>query len=225
MNEGFQFLEIIFLAMVAGFIALRLRGVLGRRTGHERPPNEANQRRRYEVEKNDDHVVQLDPGQSDSEDLEAEADNSLQGALTRIMVEDRDFSVNRFLDGSRAAYRLIVTAFADGDKTALQNLLNEHVFEDFAAIIDRREKNGQTATADIEGETEAEVAGAQFDDGVADITVKFVSQLIRVTRDEDGAVIEGHPTLAQETTDIWSFRRDVRDRDPNWLLVSTRSAD
>jgi len=225
MSEGFQFLDIIFLAMVAGFIALRLRGVLGRRTGHERPPQEANPRRRYEVEKGKDNVVQMDPGQGDVLDLDVEADTEGRGAITRMMVEDRNFSVDQFLEGARAAYRMIVIAFADGDKQALKTLLDDQVYDNFTTIIDRREQSGQSATADIEGDTKAEIAGANYDSGIAEITVKFVSNLIRVTRDEDGAVIDGHPTLAREITDIWSFKRDLRDRDPNWLLVSTRGAD
>lgn len=225
MSEGFQFMDIIFLAMVAGFIALRLRGVLGRRTGHERPPHEANQRRRYETDNAEDKVVPFDPDNERSQDLGVEEESPLHSAVTRIMVADRNFSVDGFLEGASAAYRMIVMAFADGDKQALRSLLADDVYQNFATIIDKRENAGQTATADIEGDTEVELEAATFDDGVANLTVKFVSRLIRVTRDEDGAVIDGDPTTAREITDIWAFERDVTSRDPNWLLVSTRSAD
>lgn len=225
MSEGFQFMDIIFLAMVAGFIALRLRGVLGRRTGHERPPHETNQRHRYETDNADDKVVPFDPNNEDSQDSGLEEESPLHSAITRIMVADRNFSVDQFLEGATSAYRMIVMAFADGDKQALRALLADDVYQNFAATIDKRENAGETATADIEGDTEVELAAATFDDGMAKITVKFVSRLTRVTRDEEGAVIDGHPTISREITDIWAFERDVTNRDPNWFLVSTRGAD
>jgi predicted lipid-binding transport protein (Tim44 family) len=225
MSEGFQFMDIIFLAMVAGFIALRLRGVLGRRTGHERPPHEADPRRRYETDGAEDKVVPFDPNNERGQDLGLEEESPLRSAITRIMVADRSFSVDQFLEGATAAYRMIVMAFADGDKQALRALLADDVYRNFAATIDKRENAGQTATADIEGNTEVEMEGAALDDGVAKITVKFVSRLIRVTRDEEGAVVDGHPTIPREITDIWAFERDTTNRDPNWLLVSTRGAD
>lgn len=232
MNEGFQFLDIIFLAMVAGFIALRLRGVLGRRTGNERPPRNPQDRRRFDADSNEDNVVALDNGRTDQEkaprqDADADADegSSLQATLTRIMVADRSFSVASFIGGARAAYRVIVTAFAAGDKATLNDLLNDQVCDDFSNAIDKREKQNQTAMAEIEEETSTELVGATFNGKVARVTIEFVSRLIRATKDSDGELVEGHPTLAQDVTDIWTFSREVKDSNPNWLLVSTRGAD
>lgn len=224
MKEGFPFLDIIFLAMVAGFIALRLRGVLGRRTGHERPPRNAEDKRRYETEETQEKVVQLAPHAA-ADPTGVEEGTPLAAVLTRLMVVDRKFTVESFLEGARAAYRMTVTAFADGDTETLRGLLDDQVYDDFASAIELRAKRDQTATADFEGETKAEIARAALDDGVAQVTVEFVSHLVRATRDQDGAVIDGHPTLAREVTDIWTFSRTIKDRNPNWALVSTRGAD
>ena len=227
MDEGFRFLDIILLAMVAGFIALRLRGVLGRRTGHERPPRKAQGRRRYESEDTQDKVGPLEPHASaaGADAPGIEEGTPLEEALTRLMVADRKFTVDSFLEGARSAYRMIVGAFADGDTNALRGLLSDQVYNDFANAIEQREKGKQTATADFEGEIKAEIVRAAVDSDVAKVTVKFISNLVRATRDEEGVVVDGHPTLAREVTDIWAFSHKLKDRNPNWALVSTRGAD
>ncbi len=227
MSEGFQFLDIIFLAMVAGFIVLRLKGVLGRRTGNERPPREGSQRQ-YEVDKKDDNVVPLDQRLTKTPEAAvpgAMAESPLQATLTRIMVADRNFSVDSFIEGSCAAYGMIVTAFAEGDKEALRGLLDDQVYNDFSAVIDRRAEQNQTASVEFEGETKADLVSATLTGKVAQITVKFVSDLIRATQDADGNMVDGHPSLAREVTDVWTFSRTLQDRNPNWYLVSTRGAD
>ena len=227
MSEGFPFLDIIILAMVAGFIALRLRGVLGRRTGHERPPNEVQDRRRYEAEDPNENVVPLEPRTDPAaRDSIGDGDGSpLEAVLTRLMVADRSFTIESFVEGAGAAYRMIVIAFAEGDSDTLKKLLSEQVYNDFNSAIENRAEHNQTASAEFEGDVKAEIVDAAFDGQTAQVTVEFVSHLVRATRDDDGVVIDGHPAIAREITDIWTFARDVSDRDPNWALISTRGAD
>ena len=227
MGEGY-FLDIIFLAMVAGFIFLRLRNVLGRRTGNERPP--PNQ------QADDDNVVALpDRGPAKQDDSLAKkadtrpeeeaalwADNSPIGAgLTKIKLADHHFEPSEFTDGARAAYEVIVDAFAKGDRDALRPLLSDQVFENFDAAMEERESKGQTLETKIVAIKATEIIDAELKDKVAEVTVKFVSEMVSVTRDEAGEPLPGQPIGTREVTDIWTFARDTRSRDPNWQLIET----
>ena len=238
MGEGY-FLDIIFLAMVAGFIFFRLRGVLGRRTGNERPP--ASERKPGEKSEDgaanqladDDNVVSLpdrsrikpdDDGANARPEEEAAlwADDSPIGAgLTKIKLADHRFEPGTFTEGARAAYEMIVDAFANGNRDALRPLLNEQVFENFVGAIDDREDKGQSLETKIVAINATEIIDAELRDKVAEITVKFVSEMVSVTRDEAGETLPDQPSGTREVTDIWTFARDTRDRDPNWQLIET----
>lgn len=241
MGEGY-FLDIIFLAMVAGFIFFRLRNVLGRRTGNERPPPSRRSREKSGDESDDqgaaneaagdDNVVALPdrshPGPAENADATPEeeaalwADDSPIGAgLTKIKLADHRFEPGAFTDGARAAYEMIVDAFAKGDRDALRPLLNDQVFDNFVGAIDDREDKGHTLETKIVAINGTEIIDAEMKDKVAEATVKFVSEMISVTRDEAGEVLPDQLGGTQEVTDIWTFARDTRDRDPNWQLIET----
>ncbi len=225
MNEGFQFLDIIFFAMVAAFILLRLRSVLGRRTGHERRPGDLLSRRR--AEKADDNVIQL----PDAEEVAAEpeddfadvTDKALAAGLTQIKVADPGFTREGFLEGARAAFEMIVGAFAAGDVKALRSLLADEVYERFAQAIRDREQEGRELETVLVSIDDAEIVEAGMNGRLAFVTVRFATHQINVTRDADGAVVEGDPQAAVEVIDLWTFERNTRARDPNWRLVATRS--
>lgn len=223
MNEGFQFLDIIFFAMVAAFILLRLRSVLGRRTGHERRPGNPLSRRR--AEKSDDNVIQLpDAEEAEPEDDFADVtDKALAAGLTQIKVADPGFTREGFLAGARAAFEMIVGAFAAGDAKALRSLLADEVYERFAQAIRDREREGRRLETVLVSIDAAEIIEAGMNGRLAFVTVRFASHQINVTRDADGAVVEGDPQTAVEVIDLWTFERNTRARDPNWRLVATRS--
>ncbi len=226
MDEGFRFIDIILFAMVAAFIVLRLRSVLGRRTGHERRPLKPMQR---QAEVPDDNVIPL-PDRSESE-LEAEAarvagvNGDAAAGLAQIKIADPRFSTSDFLSGARGAYEMIVGAFAGGDTAALRPLLNDDVYQNFEGAIREREARKQTLSSTLVAIKSANIVAARMSERDAEITVEFVSDIVNVLSDASGAVIEGDPTKAHEVTDLWTFHRDPHSSYPNWTLVETGSAE
>ena len=144
--------------------------------------------------------------------------------LQALARADRSFDPKHFMQGAKAAYEMIVTAFAEGDRKALKQLLSREVFDSFSAAIGERERNGETVEFKFVGISNAEIIDAELAGKMANITVKFVSDLITATRNRAGEVVDGDPTQIRDVTDIWTFSRDVTSRDPNWRLVATSSA-
>ncbi len=230
----FDIYTIIFLAL-AVFIFLRLRSVLGQRTGRERPPYDPFSARDARAPAND-KIVSL-PGRNaeaaakSAETVEpsdrwkgiAETGSPTAGGLDAIARADASFDAKHFVAGARGAYETIVGAFAAGDKRALKNLLSRDVYEGFEAAIRDRELKGQTMESRFVSLDEAEITGAELRGSTAQVTVRFVSQLISATRDRAGTVIEGNSEKVTDVTDVWTFARDVSSRDPNWKLVATEA--
>ncbi|MFQ5938443.1 MAG: Tim44/TimA family putative adaptor protein [Alphaproteobacteria bacterium] len=231
MNEGIQFIDILLFAGVAAFLIWRLRGVLGRRTGHERHRPGSLARRVTESEEGgSDRVIPL-PDRSDSEGAEAlepaEKDSAtpLDAGLARIQLADPDFNPEDFIKGAGGAFGIVVEAFAAGDAGALRPLLSDDVYDNFTTAMKARQSAGQTLETTLVGLNSAELIEAHMRDYTAFVTVKFVSEQINVTRDAEGAVVEGDPNHIATVTDIWTFARNTRSRDPNWTLVETRSSN
>ncbi|MSP67156.1 MAG: Tim44 domain-containing protein [Alphaproteobacteria bacterium] len=222
MSSGFQFIDIIFLAMVAAFIILRLRNALGRRTGRERPrpdpfePKPAAEGR--------DTVVALPerrgPGPRTAP-ADIAAGDPLGAAYTQIRLADANFAPDSFVAGARVAFEMIVAAFAGGDKAKLGSLLAPDVLADFSRAIDGRLSLGETMTTTLVALHDATIKEAKMDGGRAVVTLRFASEQVSVTRDADGKVVAGDPAAALRVTDLWTFARDTRSRDPNWQLTAT----
>jgi predicted lipid-binding transport protein (Tim44 family) len=230
----FDIYTIIFLAL-AVFIFLRLRSVLGQRTGRERPPYDPYSARDTVRTATSEKVVAL-PGrtpdtQRTAEPAEvpdrwkgiAEPGSTVAGGLDAIARTEPGFDAKHFLTGARAAYEMIVTAFAAGDRRQLKNLLGREVYEGFEAAITEREQRGETAETRFVSIDSADIIGAELRGKTAQITVRFVSKLISATRDRSGNVIDGNPDKVTDVTDVWTFARDVSSRDPNWKLVATEA--
>jgi predicted lipid-binding transport protein (Tim44 family) len=231
----FDIWTIIFLA-VAVLIFVKLRTVLGQRTGRERPPYDPYSARDAVRGATNDNVVTLpgrggEPVQASVEASEpaerwkgiAEAGSAVAAGLDAVANEDKSFDVNHFVTGARAAYEMIVLAYAEGDRRALKNLLSRDVYEGFEAAIRERENKGETVESRFVAISKSDVTGAELRGRTAQITVRFVSQLISVTRDKSGNVIEGSPEKVTDVTDVWTFARDLSSRDPNWKLVATEA--
>ncbi len=225
MSGAFDYFEILILAMLAVFLIYRLGSVLGKRTGHERRPTDLFQRTQEGAGAPDDNVVSL-PGRDEARDeaVEAAMREMPHGeGLAAIHHVDPSFDPQQFLDGARAAFEMIVVAFAQDDEKTLRNLLSDSVFQDFhAAIEDRRSRKEKLETT-LVGIDTVEILEAGLEDHNAVVTVKFVSQQANVTYDTEGTVIAGDAQTVAPITDIWTFQRDTRSADPNWLLVATRS--
>jgi predicted lipid-binding transport protein (Tim44 family) len=225
MNEGFQFFDIILFAMVAGFILLRLRSVLGRRSGNQRRrPNFLSRR---QVEDDSDKVIPLPDREGQAadagDDFADVSDTALAAGLTQIKLADPGFGRKDFLEGARGAFELVVDAFAAGDSKALRPLLADDVFEPFAKSIRDRDTAEHTLETIVVSIDSSEIIEAGMNGRTAFVTVRIVSQQINVTRDAEDSVVDGNETTAVEVVDIWTFERDTRSRDPNWKLVATRS--
>jgi predicted lipid-binding transport protein (Tim44 family) len=236
MPDVFDIYTIIFLAL-AVFIFLRLRSVLGQRTGRERPPYDPYSPQDA-VRRPIDKVVPMPQRPADVAPRPAEAapetsadrwkdvteaDSPAAAGLDAVAAADPDFDGKHFIAGARAAYEMIVTAFAGGDRRQLRNLLSREVFDGFDTAITERERRGETAESrfvSIDGST---VTAAELRNKTAQITVRFISKLISATRDRSGAVIDGNAEKVTDVTDVWTFARDVSSRDPNWKVVATEA--
>lgn len=227
---------IIFLAL-AVFIFLRLRNVLGQRTGSERPYERVN--RDAPRPADNSNVVPLPGTVIDQAPLApgelapavdrwkgiAEPGSALAAGLDAVAAQDSTFDPQYFLTGARSAYEMIVQAFASGDRRALKDLLSKEVYDSFDAAIRAREQAGHTTETRFVSIDKAEFVAAEQRDRIANLTVRFVSQMITATRDKAGTVVEGSPDKVTDVTDIWTFARDTSSRDPNWKLVRTESME
>jgi predicted lipid-binding transport protein (Tim44 family) len=234
MNQAFDPLNLLILA-IAVVVILRLRSVLGKRTGNERPPVDpyATQRR-AEKPQAPGNVINLPQRENAPETTGpqplpaepvwsgyAEAGTTVAQGLEKIAGADSQFSTKIFIDGAKVAYEMVVTAFAQGDRQSLKNLLSRDVYEGFAKAIDEREKAGQILESRFVGIDKADLVAADVKGKRASITLRFIAEFISATLNKVGEVIEGDPKQVRQITDVWTFERDTSSRDPNWKLVAT----
>jgi predicted lipid-binding transport protein (Tim44 family) len=236
MQNVIDIYTIIFVAL-AVFIFLRLRSVLGQRTGRERPPYDPYSARDAVRGSTGDKVVTLTPRaieQPPAPPAEpadpvdrwkgiAPTGSAVAAGLDAIVAADKSFDPRHFLTGARAAYEMIVLAFAQGDRRTLRDWLAKDVYDSFDSVIRERETRGETTETRFVSIETAEPAAAELRGRTAQLTVRFLSHLVSVTRDKSGNVIEGNPDRVTEVTDVWTFARDVTSRDPNWKLVATEA--
>lgn len=219
-----KIIDILIFAMIAAFLVFRLRSVLGKRTGNERPPHDPYSSDKAPGAANDagegDKVVSL-PDRSKRDDIPADAP-AAEG-LRAIREADPGFSVEEFQGGARAAFEMIVASYAAGDRETLRPLLSDEVFKNFEDAIKAREAEGHVMEATLVGIREAEISEAYTEGRVAFVTIRFVSEQIEVVRDGEGNVVSGDPSRVTTVTDIWTFARNTRSRNPNWTLVATET--
>ena len=229
--EGFQFIDIIILAMAAGFIVLRLRSVLGRRTGHE-PTAESRDSREGTLAHNPDNVVPLPlptlrrSRESILMDIEpAYQGTPLETGLVQIKMSDPGFSASAFLEGAAKAFELIVAAYAKHDTDTLKPLLSPDVYARFAGAIQEREERGEVLETELVVLKPPRLEGVEVRDNRAIVDVRFQSEQANIVKDKTGAVIEGDRDHVDSVTDVWTFARDLTNANPNWLLIATRSLE
>jgi predicted lipid-binding transport protein (Tim44 family) len=218
--------------------------VLGKRTGHDKRPDfdPFTQTEDPAGDAADDKVSKLPDrgparaagGQPLGEDevietgfpeepAEAIADTPLSAGLTQIKLADGNFDPAQFVEGARGAFEMIIGAFAAGDAKALRPLLANDVYDDFSGAIKAREEKKEVLETTLIGITSAELIEPEMQQQTAFVTVKFVSEQVNVTRDAENRIVDGDPNHVTKVTDIWTFARNTRSRDPNWALVATRS--
>lgn len=212
-------IQILVLAGIAIFLILKLRSVLGSRDGFEKPaaPREAPRA----LSRGDLEVIEGGP---DRDIIDHVPENSAAaGALAQMKAAEPSFAVTPFLQGARQAYEMILMAFQHGDLGPVRGFLSDEVAASFAEVIESRERDGLTIEASFVGLKEMTLEEATFDSasGMAEITVRFVSELSSVVRDRAGEVVEGSPTAIKRQSDLWSFSRRMGASDPNWQLSAT----
>jgi predicted lipid-binding transport protein (Tim44 family) len=238
---------LLFLVL-AVVIFLKLRSVLGRRTGHEEARFERYKAQKEASQRNgklagQDKVVTLPRREREeveerpTAELKVQADNEqrvkdfapgnadMTKGLLDIVRSDSAFDPNHFVQGAKAAYEIIVTAFAEGNRKTLKDLLSSEVYDGFSSAISDRESRGEQIDQSFVGIKSADLVEAELKGGIAQLTVKFVSELISATRDRGGEVTAGDPKRIREVTDIWTFAREAMSRNPNWKLVATQAAN
>ena len=209
---------IVILALIALFIGFRLYAVLGERSGHEQPilkPADPDAR----VEARLAPVSPVAPSTIDGSDM-AYVPTAGPG-VRALLALDPQFNVGHFLDGAKAAYRLILEHYWKGDLAAVEDHIDAHVRDAFGAAIAERAASGDVLDNRLVAIDQAVISGCTVERKVAEITVRFESDIAAVTRNANGDVIAGSLSDAVQTRDLWTFRRDVASRDPNWLLVET----
>ena len=237
MDEFFDLPTLIVIGL-AIVILFRLRSVLGTRTGTEKPPVDRFRRDpAKDAGKADDTVVQMRPRPVEPRDdddaerrarkLETEIETHSRGnaelaeSLRQVIEVDPSFSPKGFLEGAKAAYEMIVTAFAAGDKKTLRNLLEKDVYDGFERVIDEREAAGHTIDFTFVGLPRIEISDASADRKLEQVTVRFHAEVVSATRAKDGTLIEGNADQVANIADEWTFARSPKSRDPNWKLAAT----
>lgn len=222
MGNGFQFFDIVLLAMIAIFLILRLRNVLGRRNGNEKHHDDlfSGPDRR---EERDDASTHGESGDNVVPMPARRAGDA--GAIAQIQAIDPSFSQQNFLNGARMAFEMVVEAFAHGNKETLRPLLSREVFGNFSQAIDERERSGEAEERTLVGIRSAEIVDAALEGRMAYVTVKFISEEVSVLRNASGEVVSGDPNRIIDVTDVWTFARNMESSDPNWQLVATESPD
>ena len=195
MNYSFEYIDIILLAMIAGFIFLRLRGILGKRTNIH--------------EKLSTYVKQETQKETANKNLENQTFD--------------DSAKQKFLNGAKAAYEMILTSFAKGNKNVLKPLLNKEIYQNFSDEIDHRKKENIKSELTFVGVKSAKIKNFEKKDNIYTFTVDFVSEIITCKKDKNNKVIEGNPDIIKTVNDVWKFSKNMWSHNPNWYLVETQA--
>ena len=197
MSGHFGFIDIILLAMFAGFIILRLRNILGRKTGHQGKPINRYFPKGMEVLKDIENNEAIKTGNVDDE------------------------TKKQFLKGADVAYEQIITSFATGDKKSLKGLLGKELFNNFSGIIDERQKQQLKYETTFIGVKSSKILEFKKIENIYKVTVNFVSEIITCVKDKNNQVIEGNPDIIKTANDVWKFSKNMWSQDPTWYLVET----
>lgn len=220
MNEGFPYTDLVLLALVAGFILLRLRSTLGHNA--ELPETPLPRQPQPEIQPEQLVAQQQMADDEDASYIAANLPESLADKIKEVRRIDPSFRARAFLEGAKMAFEMVIDAFSKGDRKTLKLLLAPAVFNGFNDEINRRKAANTTHETTLIAITSAEMADASVAGSTVKITVKFRSEQVNLVRSNDGAIIEGDPSEIEQVDDVWTFERDAKSNDPNWRLVATQ---
>ena len=206
------FIDIIIFAVIAVLLVLRLRSVLGQRSGYDEQPSRDNR-----FDKGSADVISIDSGRR--------ADIAEGHGLDALRKADSSFSEKQFMNGAAAAFEMILSAYAEGDLAKLKRLLGYDLLQSFTQSVQQRGQDGEVLSITLDELRDVRIVGAKVFDNTASVTVEFQSTQTRILTDKDGATIEDEDTGTRDLIDIWTFERDLTLSDPNWKLAETESPD
>ena len=226
MSDGLPYADIIILALVAGFILLRLRSVLGDKTGNDNPSY--FQKPTTPPPERQQAIVQLDEKAVKAK-ARPEPDVFLAQVKTPVVVEginaikarDPEFMASHFVEGARGAFEMVFDAYNKGDRDTLRFLLAPDVFEQFSQALTERDAQALKPETTLVSVTPKDITAADMTGNVSRLTVLFSSEQVSVVRDETGKIVEGDPSELQVVEDEWTFERDVTSKSPNWKVIET----
>ena len=195
MSYSFEYIDIILLAMIAGFIFLRLRGILGKKTGYE-------------------------------EDISSSFPHDVPESKSPVNLESNSFNEEakqEFLKGAKVAYETIITNFSKGNLKDIKILLDDNIYKQFDEAIKEKEKNHVTSETTFIGISSCEIKEQNKKNNMLEITVEFVSEIISCVKNNKNEIISGDPQKIKKVHDIWTFSKDTRSTNPNWLLIDTQA--
>ena len=195
MNYSFEYIDIILLAMIAGFIFLRLRGILGKRTGFDG---------KLSTDFNEDFSNEVVKKKLDNQVFDENAQKD-------------------FLKGAKIAYETIITNFALGDLKNIKSLLDKNIYNQFNDAIKERKEKGYISETTFIGINSALIKEHQSKNNILEVTVDFVSEIISCSKDKDKKIISGNPDVVKKVYDTWKFSKDIKSTNPNWLLIDTKN--
>lgn len=223
MSEGVAYADLIILALIAGFILLRLRSVLGQKNGDE-TDFMAKMKPMADIA---EPVVQVSdrslkkPKEETDDYLNTLKDSHIIAAMAAIKAKDPQFSAGWFLNGAHHAFEMVFEAFNKGDKQTLQMLLSDTMYQQFLEEIEAREKQDNKTESTLVSIESKDIAAAAVKGSMAQVTVKFVSEQIHVVRSRQGEIVEGNPSQLSRVEDEWVFERDLGSKNPNWKIIET----
>jgi predicted lipid-binding transport protein (Tim44 family) len=224
MDGGFQIIDILLFAVLALFLVLKLGSVLGRRGNDENRHADPYRISGRQPPPQDTNVVTM-PERKKLTPEELSSMDPLEAGLAQIKAADPSFREKEFVKGARAAFEAILEAFAKCDLGMLKTLLDKSVYENFANAIEERRKAKQELETTIVGIEQSEIVKAEMDGDIAHVTVKFVTEQVNALKDAAGEIVDGDAANVVKVTDLWTFSRNVRSSNPNWLLVATSSEE
>ncbi len=225
MSEGFPYADIVILALVAGFILLRLRSVLGQKGDNDKP--DFLQSSKISIIK-DDPIVQLSDKSLKPKPLmdldpyvSSIRDSNILQAIKDIKAKDPLFNTTSFIEGAKMAFEMVFDAFAKGDKQTLSMLLSQEIYNDFLRHIDEREKQENKPETTLLSVRVKEILRANLDKNNARFTVSFESEQVTIERSRSGEIVSGDPSDTHHVNDEWVFERDITSKNPNWKIIET----
>lgn len=226
MSEGFPYADIVILALVAGFILLRLRSILGQKNDNDKP--DFLQSSKISVIKDPDPIVQLSDKSLKPRplvDLDPYAstlsDNNVLQAIKDIKAKDPLFNATSFIEGAKMAFEMVFDAFAKGDKQTLSMLLSQEIYNDFLRHIEEREKQENKTETTLLAVKVQEISRANLDRNIVRFGVRFESEQVTIERAKNGEIVSGDPSDVQHVDDEWVFERDITSKNPNWKIIET----